>query len=87
LSALPPAAAIAEIDARDIDPETFERSIRAMDQPVVLRRIALDWPAVATAQGGDSALLSRLAQAASARPVTVLVGAPEIDGQFFYAMA
>ncbi len=85
MSALPPAAAIAEIDARDMNRESFEKSIRAMDQPVVLRRLASDWPAVATAQAGDSALLSRLAQAASVRPVTVLVGAPEIDGRFFYA--
>jgi hypothetical protein len=82
---LAPASAIAEVDAHAIDREDFDRSIRAAGQPVVLRRLATDWPAVAAAQGGDSAVLARLAQDASARPVTVLVGAPEIDGRFFYA--
>ena len=67
-----------------IDRETFDSEIRPSGQPAVLRGIGADWPAVQAARQSDEAIVDYLLGFAGRREVTTLVGAPEIEGRFFY---
>lgn len=71
------------IEYNDVDAARF-RAIRSAGQPAVLRGIAASWPAVEAARRSDDELVAYLRQFAINRPVSVLVGAPEIRGRFLY---
>lgn len=60
-------------------------AVEAADRPVILRGIARDWPAVAAAREGDDGIAAYLAARDNGRPLTVLVGPPEIGGRYFYS--
>jgi hypothetical protein len=51
----------------------------------VLRGQVADWPAVRAGRAGDRAMLDYLAGFRGGASLEVLVGAPEIDGRFFYS--
>ena len=68
-----------------VDAHTFVNEIVGGYQPVVLRGQVAAWPAVAAARGGDRAMASYLSGFGGGAPLEVLIGAPEIDGRFFYA--
>ena len=74
---------VAERDA--VDADTFAREIIRGYRPVVLRGQVARWRAVAAGQGGDRAMAEYLAAFGGAKPLEVLIGAPEIEGRFFYA--
>jgi hypothetical protein len=82
MTTLAPPAPIAELHA--IDRARFDSEIRAAAQPVVLRGLAADWPAVRAARESDEALVGYLKTFSHAEPVGAIVGAPEIEGRFFY---
>ncbi|HYD25171.1 MAG TPA: cupin-like domain-containing protein [Croceibacterium sp.] len=82
MSELGPAAAIPEIGP--VDAEQFNREIRPAGQPVVLRRLVADWPAVAAARQSDEALIEYLVACEPARPVTAIAADPGEEGRFFY---
>ena len=90
-TALPPAATDRRVAERaGVDAATFAREIATDYRPVVLRGQVAQWRAVAAGRGGNRAMAQYLAafgQAAGAtvKPLEVLIGAPEIDGAFFYA--
>jgi hypothetical protein len=67
-----------------VDKTGFDNEIRPLGQPAVLRGIADEWPAVSAARRSDEALTDYLRRFAVGRPVAAIVGAPEIDGRFFY---
>jgi hypothetical protein len=70
-------------ERRGVDRAAFEREIAGSYEPVVLRGLVSDWPAVAASR--DVAAMSRyLRDFASDKPVETFVGAPEINGRFFY---
>lgn len=73
---------IREIDA--IDRARFDADIRQARQPVVIRGLAGDWPAVERAKAGDVALVDYLKGFAHDAPVNAIVGDPAIEGRFFY---
>ncbi len=79
---LPTPASIAEVTG--IDRADFDAEVRAARQPVVLRGLARDWPAVQAARTSDEALVAYLKRFSHANPVNAIVGAPEIEGRFFY---
>lgn len=79
---LPESAPIAEFDG-ELDAESFA-GLREAGQPVVLRRLVADWPAVAAAARGDEAIASYMAQEPSTRPVKAIAAPPEAGGRFFY---
>ena len=79
---LPSPAPIAEVTG--IDRARFDAEIRPAGQPVVLRGLAADWPVVRAARTSDEALVAYLKRFSHARPVNAIVGAPEIEGRFFY---
>lgn len=79
---LPLPAAIVEVQG--IDRARFDAEIRRATQPVVLRGLAADWPAVRAARESDEALVAYLKRFSHAQPVGAIVGPPEIEGRFFY---
>jgi hypothetical protein len=82
MTSLATPAPIAELHG--IDRERFDAEIRTTAKPVVLRGLAADWPAVRTARDSDEALVDYLKTFSHAEPVGAIVGAPEIEGRFFY---
>jgi len=74
--------AIAEYQG--VDRPRFLDEIRPLGQPAVLRGLAETWPAVQAAGRSADQLCIYLKQFQTHRPVSVLIGPPEIDGRFFY---
>ena len=68
-----------------VDPGTFERDIANAYAPVVMRGQVADWPAVVAGKGGPRAIADYIAGFDSGRAAEVMIGAPEIDGRFFYS--
>lgn len=66
-------------DARSIPAETF-----ASDQPMLLKGVVRNWPAVEACSGGLVDAAKYLSQYWIDQPVTAYVGDPHIDGRFFY---
>ena len=79
LSPLPPIREVAEIDfAR------FHENIREANEPVVMRGLVRDWPAVAAALESDRAIVDYLIGCGPRRPVGAIAARPEENGRFFY---
>lgn len=76
-----PPPPVAERDG--VTPEMFEQDIVPAYRPVVMRGLAAAWPAVA-ACAEPAAAAAYLSGQASARPVEVFVGAPDMGGRFFH---
>ena len=74
--------ALAERQA--VDRATFERDLLPAAQPVVLRGLVSDWPAVALAQRSPTALLQELAGLDSGRDVDALMLPPGQGQRIFY---
>jgi hypothetical protein len=79
---LPPPGPIEE--AGSVDFARFHEEIRPARQPVVIRGLAADWPAVAAARRGDRAIADYLLGFRPAKPVRGIMIAPELQGRFFY---
>lgn len=71
-------------EVTDIDRVTFDAEIRAARQPVILRGLGADWPAVQAGQTSPEAAVAYLKRFSHPDPVPAIVGAPEIEGRFFY---
>lgn len=82
MSALPPPKPVAEVDSVDFG--HFHAEIRSAAQPVVMRGLVTDWPAVAAARQGDRAFVDYLAGCPTKRPVTAIAASPSENGWFFY---
>jgi hypothetical protein len=82
MTGLPPPQPIAETGP--IEPARFHAEIRRARRPIVLRGLAADWPAVAAARRGDSAIADYLLGFGPTRPVRGIMLAPELEGRFFY---
>lgn len=80
--ALPEPKPIREYE--DLDRRRFDEEIRPLAQPAVLRGMAADWPSVRAAKASDEELVNYLKRMRSPRPITIIVGDPEINGRFFY---
>jgi len=78
LSGLQPIAEYQHVDAKVF------HEIRGSRRPAVLRGLADGWPAVAAARQGDEELVAYLRRFQTPDPVPHIVGAPEIEGRFFY---
>jgi hypothetical protein len=83
LTDLPAPAPIREFTG--VDRRMFEEEIRPLGAPAVLRGLGAGWPVVQAAQHSPEAAIDYLmAFDRDRRDVSVLVGAPEIEGRFFY---
>jgi len=68
----------------DIDRARFDSEIRPARVPVVLRGLARDWPAVQAGRTSPEEAIAYLKRFTRPDPVPAILGAPEIDGLFFY---
>lgn len=68
-----------------VDRRQFDEDIRPAAQPAILRGLAQDWPAVKAARASDEQLVAYMKRLRIQRPVSVIVGNPEIEGRFFYS--
>lgn len=67
-----------------VDRDRFEREIRPAHRPAVLRGLAADWPVVRAARESADAAVDYLKRFSHSRAVDAIVGAPEVNGRFFY---
>src|SRR5262245_31544267 len=67
-----------------VDLKTFRAQIEPGNEPVVLRDLVKDWPAVRAARESPRALADYLRGFDRGKPVAVLEGPPSIRGHFFY---
>jgi hypothetical protein len=67
-----------------VDAETFAREVLQDYRPVILRGQVRHWAAVQAGGRGDRAMAEYLAGFGGGRPLEVMIGAPEIEGRFFY---
>lgn len=72
-------------EVADITPERFAAEVASGYEPVVLRGLARDWPAVAAGRGTPQAMADYLLRFDHGAPADVMMGAPEIGGRFFYS--
>jgi hypothetical protein len=82
MSGLPQPAPIREVAG--VDFARFHHEIRPAREPVVMRGLVEDWPAVAAARAGDEAIVDYLVGCRPARPVRAIAARPEENGRFFY---
>lgn len=80
---LPPLRPIEEMSG-PVDFARFHEEIRPAGRPVVMRRLAANWPGVAAARQGDREILEYLLRFGPARPVSGIMAPPEQEGRFFY---
>lgn len=82
MTTLPQPRPMREVSA--IDRHTFDEEIRPAARPVVLRGLGAAWPAVQAARRSPEAGIAYLKRFSHQEPVNAIVGAPEIEGRFFY---
>lgn len=67
-----------------VDRARFDAEIRPAREPVVLRGLAADWPAVQAGRESPAAIIAYCKRFSHNRPVDAIVGEPAIQGRFFY---
>ncbi len=82
MTALPPPQPIREIAG--VDFVRFHEEIRPARQPVVMRGLVRDWPAVAAALESDEAIVDYLLGCEPAGTIRAIAARPEENGRFFY---
>ena len=68
-----------------VDRRRFLEEIRPAGQPAVIRGLARRWPAVQAALRSDEDFVAYMGRFPAERPVSTIVGPPEIGGRFFYS--
>jgi len=79
---LPAAKAMREVAG--LRPADLGPEILASTEPLLLRGLVADWPAVAAARTSAQAAIAYLRRWYVDATVNAMLGAPEIDGRFFY---
>ncbi|GAB2504244.1 cupin-like domain-containing protein [Lysobacter humi (ex Lee et al. 2017)] len=81
-------AALEPIAARDdVRADAIPDDVLRATQPVLLRGLARDWPAVHAGRASPRAAVDLLRRFDAGRTVGAMVGAPDIGGRFFYDAA
>lgn len=68
----------------DVTPQRFREDIVPGNEPVLLRGLVNDWPAVQACSASTDDAVRYLKSFDRGKPVETLVGQPEIEGHFFY---
>ena len=71
-------------EVAEVDFALFHQEIRPASEPVVMRGLVRDWPAVAAAQESDAAIVDYLIGCGPTKPVGAIAARPEEKGRFFY---
>jgi hypothetical protein len=70
--------------ADGVTAETFRSEILPGNQPVLLKGVAADWPAVRAGLTSPEAMVQYLRRFDRGKPVETILGSPDIEGRFFY---
>jgi hypothetical protein len=62
----------------------FQANVREAAEPLVIRGLVRDWPAVRAALAGDQALADYLTEQSTPDKIWFIDGPPEIEGRFHY---
>jgi hypothetical protein len=65
-------------------PARLPKEVILSTQPLVMRGLVSDWPMVSVAAKSSDHVLDYLGQFDSGRPLTAMLGSPDIDGRIFY---
>ena len=71
-------------EVAEVDFALFHQEIRPASEPVVMRGLVRDWPAVGAAQESDAAIVDYLIECGPTKPVGAIAARPEEKGRFFY---
>lgn len=71
-------------DVNHVTAELFASEIAPAYQPVVMRGLVREWPAVIAGAGGHAALADYIRRHDGGRPASIMVAAPDVRGRFFY---
>jgi len=71
-------------EVAEVDFALFHQEMRPASEPVVMRGLVRDWPAVAAAQESDAAIVDYLIECGPTKPVGAIAARPEEKGRFFY---
>ena len=69
----------------NVDRSVFENEILPGDEPAVMKALFRDWPAVEASTRSPADIAGYLKQFDAGGAVNGIVGAPQIDGRFFYS--
>lgn len=69
---------------RNVDPDRFQREIRPIEQPAIIRGLANEWPLVRRAAEGPENAAAYLAQLYRPKPVGTINMPPSEGGRIFY---
>ncbi len=69
---------------RDVDLDVFQNEIVPTGQPVVLRALVKDWPAVEQGLISPTHVCSYIKRFDAKKGQSAIIGAPSIEGRFFY---
>lgn len=67
-----------------VDAEIFPNAIEPLNRPAVMRSLVTHWPAVSKAKESPQALANYLRPYCNDKPVSALLGEPNMHGRFFY---
>jgi hypothetical protein len=70
---------------RNVDREVFENEVVPENEPAILKSILKDWPAVQESLKSPIDISNYLKKFDTGRPAKAIVGAPSINGRFFYS--
>jgi hypothetical protein len=68
----------------DVDLDRFHNEIVPLNRPAHIKSLVRDWPSVQAGNTSAPAAADYLKQFDTGEPVLAAVGAPDIDGRFFY---
>lgn len=72
-------------ERQNVDRSVFENEIVPGNRPVVLKSLFRDWPAVEAGNRSPAEMAAYLKRFDNGGVVNAIVGAPEINGRFFYS--
>jgi len=70
--------------AENINVEQFREEIFPCNEPVLLRGLIKEWPAVREGLTSPDAMVRYIKSFDQGKPVETIIGQPDIDGKFFY---
>ncbi|MEL6876860.1 MAG: cupin-like domain-containing protein [Pseudomonadota bacterium] len=73
------------LEIEPVDAETFERDVRPLFRPIVMRGIASDWPIVLAGKQDAEDALSQIERFDNGTPTEVMIAPQKECGKFFYS--
>lgn len=70
--------------AENVSEEQFRREIFPRNEPVLLKGLIADWPAVREGLASPEAMVRYIRLFDQGKPVETILGQPDIEGKFFY---